>query len=60
VKSGELKRWLERRGCSFHPTKSGHLKVFLGSRLSILPMHGAGKDLGRGLVDRIKKDLRLK
>jgi len=45
VKSGELKRWLEKRGCSFHPTKSGHLKVFLGSRVSILPMRGGGKDL---------------
>ncbi|MCX6634135.1 MAG: hypothetical protein NT090_03460 [Acidobacteria bacterium] len=45
MKSGELKRWLEKRGCSFHPTQSGHLKVFLRSRVSILPMHGAGKDL---------------
>jgi mRNA interferase HicA len=28
--------------------------------MSVLPMHGAGKELGTGLVQSIKKDLGLK
>jgi len=28
--------------------------------MSVLPMHGKQKDLGTGLVNRIKKDLGLK
>jgi hypothetical protein len=31
-----------------------------GDRTSQLPMHGKGKELGRGLVEKIKKDLGLK
>jgi hypothetical protein len=38
--SGELKRWLEKRGCSFEPAKGGHLIVRLGDKKTILPMHG--------------------
>jgi mRNA interferase HicA len=36
------------------------LKVRLGGQFSVLPMHGSKKELGKGLVDRIKKDLGLK
>ena len=32
----------------------------LGDRISQLPAHGAGKELGKGLVEKIKKDLNLK
>lgn len=57
----ELRRWLRRRGCTFYTHKggSGHLTVRLGDRTSQLPMHGGGKELGRGLVAKIKKDLGL-
>lgn len=34
--------------------------VILGDRFSQLPMRGKGKDLGKGLVEKIKKDLGLK
>jgi mRNA interferase HicA len=27
--------------------------------MSVLPMHGSGKELGTGLVNKIKKDLGL-
>ena len=61
VNARELKRWLAARGCTFetHRGGSGHLTVRLGDRKSQLPMHGAGKDLGSGLVAKIKKDLGL-
>lgn len=58
--SAELKRWLEKQGCTFEPAKGSHLKVRLGRRSSILPVHGSGKEVGKGLERRIKKDLGLK
>jgi mRNA interferase HicA len=58
----ELKRWLAKQGCTFETKVSGHghLVVKLGDRRTELPMHGARKELGPGLVARIKKDLGLK
>lgn len=58
--SAEFKRWLARQGRSFEPGKGGHLAVRLGSRRSVLPMHGKSKELKTGLVEGIKKDLGLK
>lgn len=56
----ELKKWLASLGCTFQPGKGGHLRVFLGERVSVLPMHGGGHELGKGLVEAIKKQLGLK
>ena len=58
----ELRKWLAAQGCSFeaHKGGSGHLTVRLGGRKSQLPMHGARKQLGTGLVNKIKRDLGLK
>ena len=57
----ELRRWLSRRGRTFHTHKggSGRITVRRGDRTSQLPMHGGRKELGRGLVAKIKKDLGL-
>ncbi len=62
MNASELKRWLTKQGCTFqaHKGGSGHLTVRLGDRTSQLPMHGSGKELGTGLVNKIKKDLGLK
>jgi len=59
VTSAELKRWLEKQGCTFGGQKGSHLKVYLGERNSILPMH-ASKELKKGTVQGIKKQLGLK
>ena len=61
MNAAELRRWLRRQGCTFrsHQGGSGHLTVRLGDRTTQLPMHGGGKELGQGLVAKIKKDLRL-
>ena len=55
-------KWLAARGCTFETKKSGsgHLIVRRGDRKSELPMHGARKELGTGLVNAIKKQLGLK
>lgn len=58
----EFKRWLAKQGCSFvaHKGGSGHLTVRRGNRHSQLPMHGGRKELGKGLVNKIKRDLGLR
>jgi mRNA interferase HicA len=57
----EFRRWLADRGCTFetHKGGSGHLTIIRGNRRSQLPMHGRRKELGTGLVSKIKKDLGL-
>jgi mRNA interferase HicA len=58
VKSSEFKRWLTKHGVTFGTQKGSHLKLFLHDRESILPIHS--KELGKGLVETIKKQLGLK
>ena len=60
--SAELKRLLASKGCTFetHRGGSGHLTVKLNGLTSQLPMHGSNKELGKGLVNKILKDLGLK
>ena len=55
----QFKRWLAKQGCTFEPGKGGHLIVRRNGRRSVLPMHGSRKELGKGLVEKIKKDLDL-
>lgn len=59
VTSQEFKRWLTKQGCTFESGKGGHLIVRRDGRMSVLPMHGKSKELGTGLVQRIKRDLGL-
>ena len=58
VGSNEFKRWLAKQGATFQPGKGSHLKVYLGERKSVLPMHPG--ELKTGIVQAIKKQLGLK
>jgi mRNA interferase HicA len=58
MNSKEFKRWLANQGATFGTMKGSHLKVYLGSRQAVVPMHGA--DLKKGTVEGIKKQLGLK
>lgn len=58
MKSAEFKRWLAAQGATFKPAKGSHLRVELNGKVSVLPMHS--KDLGKGLVEAIKKQLGLR
>jgi mRNA interferase HicA len=49
---------LEKQGASFTPGKGSHSHVEPNGRNAILPIHS--KDLGKGLVETIKKQLGLK
>ena len=61
MNANELRRWLKKQGCTFHVHKggSGHVTVRLGNRTTQLPMHGGRKELGAGLVAKIKKEMEL-
>ncbi len=61
MNASELRRWLKKQGCSFetHKGGSGHLTVRRDGKKSQLPMHGASKELGPGLIKKIKRDLGL-
>jgi mRNA interferase HicA len=60
--SSEFRRWLAAQGCTFESKRSGsgHLIVRRGKRKAELPVHGGRKELGRGLINKIKRDLGLK
>lgn len=58
MKYSEFRNWLIRQGAVIRPGKGSHQKVTLGGRSSVLPYHGS-KEIGIGLVRRIKKDLGL-
>ena len=62
VTSTEFRRWLKKRGCTFrnHRGGSGHLTVRRDGRISQLPIHGATRELGPKLIEKIKKDLGLR
>ena len=58
--SQELKRLLQKQGCTFEAGRGGHLTVRLGNKVSTLPMHGNQRDLPTGTVNAILKALDLK
>ena len=58
--SNQLKRWLAKQGCTFEAGHGGHVIVRLGEKMTVLPMHGSAKELGTGLVQKIKRDLGLR
>ena len=59
MNSKQMKKWLEQQGATFLPGKGSHLKVYLKSRQSALPMHGTA-ELDKGLEAAIKRQLGLK
>jgi mRNA interferase HicA len=58
MNANEFKRWLAKQGATFVQGRGSHVKVYLGQRQSVLPMHST--DLKTGTVEGIKKQLGLK
>jgi mRNA interferase HicA len=48
-----------KQGAAFTSGKGSHLKVELNGKFSVMPMHKS-KEIGAGLVAKIKRDLGLK
>lgn len=59
MNSDQFRRYLAKQGATFEPGKGGHKIVRLNGRTSVLPTHGGAKQLGTGLMNKIKKDLGL-
>ncbi|KQN70202.1 mRNA interferase [Duganella sp. Leaf61] len=59
MKYSEFRRWLLKQGAQFSRGKGSHQRVFLNGKWTMFPYHGA-KEIGVGLVEKIKKDLGLK
>jgi mRNA interferase HicA len=59
MKYSEFRRWLLQQGAIISPGKGSHFKVSLHGKSTVFPYHGA-KEIGTGLVEKIKKDLGLK
>ena len=58
MNSQEFKRWLTKQGVTFGPAKGSHIKLYLGDKRSVMPMHNA--NLKTGTVEGLKKQLGLK
>jgi len=58
MKYSEFRRWLLRQGCRLEAAKGSHYKVYFRDRYTIFPDHSS-KEIGSGLVRKIKKDLGL-
>ncbi len=61
MNSSQFRRYLVKQGCTIDAStgKGGHVLVRLGDKTSMLPTHGGTKQLGTGLMNKIKKDLGL-
>lgn len=57
MNSDQFRRYLAKQGTTFEHGKGGHLIARRGDRMSVLPQHGGAKQLGTGLMRKIKKDL---
>ncbi|MBY5430293.1 type II toxin-antitoxin system HicA family toxin [Rhizobium leguminosarum] len=62
MNAAELKKLLAKNGCKFENQRggSGHQTVRRGNRKTVMPVHGSSKELGKGLVAKILKDLGIK
>ena len=62
MNSAELIKLLKKHGVKLesHRAGSGHQTARRGSHKTTVPVHGSGKDLGKGLVAKILKDLGIK
>ena len=60
MNSDQFQRYLRQQGATFEPGKGGHKIVRLNGLTSVVPTHGGSKQLGTGLMNKIKKDLGLK
>ncbi len=58
MKQSEFVKWLTAQGATFE-NGTKHLKVYCNGEKTILPRH-PGKELKTGLVEGVKKQLKLK
>lgn len=59
MNANQFLRWLKKRGVETeaHKGGSGHLTLVRGDKTTQMPMHGGRKQLKKGLMAGIRKDL---
>jgi len=60
MNSSQAKRFLAKKGATFSPGKGGHLHVTLNGKRAVLPQHGGSKEIGKGLWQKLLKQLDIK
>lgn len=63
MNADQFARWLRQQGVEISTQSgSGHrdLRNPANGKRSVLPFHGGRKQLGKGIMEQIKKDLELK
>lgn len=60
MNSDQFRRYLAKQGCTFEPGRGGHLTVRRGDKVASLPQHGGAKQLKKGLMLGIRKQLGIK
>lgn len=63
MNSSQFERWLRKQGIVASNLKgTGHKRLTnpANGRTTMLPTHGSQKQIGKGLREKIKKDLGLK
>ena len=62
MKSSEFIKWLKKQGCEIiqNEPKGGHITVKYKGERTVMPFHGSRKEMKKGTVEGIKKQLGLK
>ena len=57
----QLRAWRRRQGCTFETKRgTGHIIVRRGDMMTVLPVHGGNKQMGKGLIVKIMRQLGLR
>ncbi|KXV03940.1 mRNA interferase [Caballeronia megalochromosomata] len=59
MKYSEFRKWLREQGVDIKPGKGSHFRLTFNGKISTFPDHGSN-EIGKGLVEQIKKQLGLK
>lgn len=57
MNSDQFRRYLAKQGCTFEPARGSHLTARRGDKSASVPQHGGAKQLGKGLMRKIKRQL---
>lgn len=62
MNSDQFLRYLAKHGATINRKagKGGHVEVKLGDKIAFVPTHGGAKQLGKGLMQAVKKQLGIK
>jgi mRNA interferase HicA len=62
LNAAELIKFLKKNGCRIENNRggTGHRTAYRGNRKTTIPIHGKSRELPKGLIAKIKKDLEIR